>query len=980
MGLAVSAVLTLGMTAPLTAYAEPTVAQQSAAAAQAASPVISTADTTWRYLEDDTFPSAGDADALGWTKAGFDDAGWKSAKGTFGGKIADGVQSPDYSASQRATTKLEMNAPGQDARVRTYFFRAGFDITAAQLADLGQLRGKLTFDDGAIVYVNGHEVFRGDVPAGSEGLAYASGSSTSLDSGELTVPPEHLVAGANTIAVEVHNDRASSSDVWFDLSELTPLTVEEATAKPSRIILTPTEDPYTSQNVTFQGANLEDTSGRVQYRPTNGGALKQVRAPLQPKSVSNDFGHFSGTITGLRPATEYDYRVSSGDAWSAWKTFETADHDEKEFSYLYYGDAQIGLDTTWPAVVDAALEKAPDAIGSVHAGDLIDTSSNDTQWQNWFKGMEEAAATTNVFAAPGNHEYSGDKLMTAWKAHFEYPQNNPNDSTIGTMADLAVGDTDVARQYRALFDHWSDFAAETVYYADYQDTRFITINATRDSTFLTPDDLPTCEATECPVNNRSNLWVQYQAAWLDHVLEESDSKWNVVTFHQPVYSTSAGRNEPVLREQWVPVFEKHDVDLVQMGHDHTYARGFKDTTATATEGVTDGPVYIVSNSGAKHYALETDERNVWTNNGATQVQKAANITTYQVVDVTEDTLTYKSYIAEIAGTPQFFREGERLADDAFKVGDLWDSFTVHKTDHGQKAVVEAGVEAPEFEDLNEAPRITSDLPAETEALPGDRVRLSVKAEADRELAYQWQSRTGSGEWTDVEDATGAALTLGRVIADDFGTAYRVVVTAGTKSVTSTETVLVDETAAPVFAKNLPATTTVSSGKDLTLRVKATSNGAVRYRWQQRAGGSWVDLTGRTGETLTLRQVRDDRRQYRAVATAGSHEVASAATTVRVRRQATSVRVGGASLKAGQRPVVRVRGSVAGTVRVRVTAGQRSWTTTAKVGRSSARRITLASPLPRGLKGRATVTVVLTPSSVDHAPSKVVKKVKVKSAR
>src|SRR5690606_37966240 len=175
-----------------------------------------------------------------------------------------------------------------------------------------------------------------------------------------------------------------------------------------------------------------------------------------------------------------------------------------------------------------------------------------------------------------------------------------------------------------------------------------------------------------------------------------------------------------------------DIDLVQMGHDHTYARGFKDSTATDVDGVTSGPVYIVANSGAKHYALESDERNVWTNNGATQVQKAARITTYQVVDVAEDTLTYKSYIAEIAGTPEFYRDGQRLANDAFKVGDLWDSFTVHKTDDGRKAVVEAGVEAPEFEDLTPAPQITTDLPAETAALPGDRVRLSVEAEADRD--------------------------------------------------------------------------------------------------------------------------------------------------------------------------------------------------------------------------------------------------------
>src|SRR5690606_18000462 len=191
------------------------------------------------------------------------------------------------------------------------------------------------------------------------------------------------------------------------------------------------------------------------------------------------------------------------------------------------------------------------------AGDLINTSSNDTEWKNWFSGMETAAATTNIMAAPGNHEYSGDKLLTAWKAHFEYPLNNPNDSTIGDLADRAVGDTEVAEQYRAYFDHWADFAAETVYYADYQDTRFITVNATRDTAFLRPDVLPPCGSADCPSTQVAALWTQYQAQWLDHVLEHSKSKWNVVTFHQPVYSTSSGRNEPVLREHWVPVFEKH---------------------------------------------------------------------------------------------------------------------------------------------------------------------------------------------------------------------------------------------------------------------------------------------------------------------------------------------------------------------------------------------------------------------------------------
>src|SRR5690606_33609595 len=97
--------------------------------------------------------------------------------------------------------------------------------------------------------------------------------------------------------------------------------------------------------------------------------------------------------------------------------------------------------------------------------------------------------------------------------------------------------------------------------------------------------------------------------------------------------------------------------------------------------------------------------------------------------------------------------------------------------------------------------------------------------------------------------------LGRVGLGDYGTAFRAVVTDGTKSVTSTESVLVDATPAIKFTTNLPATVKVTSGKDLTLRVQGNTDAEVRYQWQRLVGGGWVDLEGRTGPTLTLEKVR-----------------------------------------------------------------------------------------------------------------------------
>jgi hypothetical protein len=595
-------------------------------------------------------------------------------------------------------------------------------------------------------------------------------------------------------------------------SNVAPQNTDEtpvAEDAPTRIVLTPTRTPHKSQNVTWLAGLEGETVGKVQIR-TGNGATRTISARGQGSAINQPRQHFSATINDLRAGTTYSYRVGNGSTWSAWQSFTTADPSKSEFEYVYYGDAQVGLDATWPAVVKMAEEKAPNSIGSVHAGDLIDVSSNNSQWQSWFKGMEKSAATSNIMAAPGNHEYTGDRLMQSWKAHFEYPDNQPEASSIGELAERAVGTDEVATQYQAYFDHWSDFARETVYYTDYQGVRFITINATSDQTFLKPSNLPECTAAECPVNRVSALWFEYQAAWLDHVLTESPSKWNVVTFHQPVYSASAGRNEPQLRGPWVPVFQKHNIDLVQMGHDHVYARGYNNENRTDTDGVTNGPVYIVQNSGAKHYNLETDERNVWTNNGATQVRKGEDFSSFAVVKVTKDKLHYKSYIAERTAT----------ASTDVPVGEVWDEFVITKHDDGRKVVTEAGADVPEFDDVTPVPVIESQPADRVATKPGKTVRLSVKSSGEN-LTYQWQrARKGSSSWSDIENQDKRTLILEDVTANTGRYTYRVQVTSGTKSVVSNTTSLIVQGPSKVRV----AKQSVRAGKKATVSVVATAAG------------------------------------------------------------------------------------------------------------------------------------------------------------
>ena len=98
------------------------------------------------------------------------------------------------------------------------YFRASFTVNDASSHNLIQL--DMIVDDGAIVYVNGTEVFRTNMPGGAVvASTLAAGSiqnSNIVVSGN--VAPSVLVNGTNVIAVEVHQAAPDSPDLTFNLA------------------------------------------------------------------------------------------------------------------------------------------------------------------------------------------------------------------------------------------------------------------------------------------------------------------------------------------------------------------------------------------------------------------------------------------------------------------------------------------------------------------------------------------------------------------------------------------------------------------------------------------------------------------------------------------------------------------------------------------------------------------------------------------
>ncbi len=160
---------------------------------------------------------------------------------------------------------------------------------------------------------------------------------------------------------------------------------------------------------------------------------------------------------------------------------------------------------------------------------------------------------------------------------------------------------------------------ESVYFIDYQGTRFISLN--------------------------SNEAIESQIKWFREVLQNNPNRWTVVTFHHPIFSPAFDRDNPELRRLWKPILDEFRVDLVLNGHDHTYARTGEVNLAPGTNvpsgygqayDSTIGTVYVVSVSGPKMYEITK---------GDFAKRLAENTQLYQIIDVQAETLRYRAFTA-----------------------------------------------------------------------------------------------------------------------------------------------------------------------------------------------------------------------------------------------------------------------------------------------------------------------------------------------
>jgi hypothetical protein len=485
---------------------------------QAQTALIS-AGSNWKYLDNGTYPGSS------WYSSSFNDASWQSGNAELG-----------YGDSDEATV-VSYGGSSSNKYITTYF-RRSFNVTNP--SQFTSLDLQAVRDDGIVVYINGNEVWRNNMPAGtitnntlaSSTIAFGNESSWN----QTLISASWLTAGNNVIAVEIHQDAGNSSDISFNL---------KLAGNTGTVAASVDRGPYlntgTASGMIVKWRTTQSTDAKVYYGTSAGNLNLVASNPV----FSTDH---EVNISGLNPSTVYYYAVGCTGATltpqSAGNYFKTSPTTGTKGNYKFWvvGDAGMG---------DANQKNAKagflNYIGNTHidgwiwCGDNAYDNGYDSQYQsNVFSNntYENELKRFVVWPAPGNHDYNNHIPFSPSPAYYDI-------FTLPTAAEaggLASG-------------------TEKYYSYNYGNIHFVVL-----------DSYDEGRNTSDPM-----------AIWLTNDLAANTLPWTIAYWHHPPYTKGSHNSDNSnfldgelvdIRQNIIPIIENAGVDLVLNGHSHCYERSF----------------------------------------------------------------------------------------------------------------------------------------------------------------------------------------------------------------------------------------------------------------------------------------------------------------------------------------------------------------------------------------------------------------------
>ena len=470
--------------------------------------------SAWRYLDTGVDPGAT------WTNLGFNDATWTTGLAQLGYGEGD------------ETTVIGFGPDINNRHITSWFRHAWLVDDPGAFSSL-QLR--LLRDDGAVVYLNGTEVARQNMPAGSiTAVTLASAAVGGADETTFfntSVSAGALVAGTNIIAVEIHQATTNSSDVSFDLQ----LIGLSGSAGAPSVVRGPYLQNATTNSVVVRWRTDVATNSVVRFG-SSAMALSQVVTSI---ALTNEHAVI---VSNLDVASRYFYAIGAGATILAGATtnhfFNTLPtpgvaRPTRLWVLGDSGTANANAQSVRNAYLNyAATNGAADFW--LMLGDNAYNNGTDPEYQAGVFDMYPTVLRNCVlWPTIGNHDTAQRTSVTSFPYLdiFTLPQ-------AGESGGVASG----TKRYYAF---------------DYANIHFICLDSM--------------------TSGRTTNTAMFD--WLRADLEATSQEWIIAFWHHPPYTKGSHNSDAEsdlvqIRQNFLPLLESHGVDLVFAGHSHCYERSF----------------------------------------------------------------------------------------------------------------------------------------------------------------------------------------------------------------------------------------------------------------------------------------------------------------------------------------------------------------------------------------------------------------------
>ncbi|MGV9882267.1 purple acid phosphatase family protein [Streptomyces sp. NPDC003006] len=313
--------------------------------------------------------------------------------------------------------------------------------------------------------------------------------------------------------------------------------------------------------------------------------VRDLHTPsLSKKLPSVEQYYLHAALDGLKPGTTYYYGVghdgfdpASPERMATIGSFRTAPARAEKFVFTAFGDQGV----SYHALANDQVILGQNPSFHLHAGDICyaDTTGHGKEsdtydarvWDTFLAQTESVAKSVPWMVTTGNHD------MEAW-----YSPNGYG----GQSARWSLPE-----------NGFDPHEAPGVYSFTYGNVGVVALDANDVSYEIT--------ANKGYTDGK-------QTAWLDKRLGELRADkgvdFIVVFFHHCAYSTSTHGSDGGVRDAWLPLFTRHQVDLVVNGHNHVYERtdAIKDgavgrpvPVGASTDPTRDGIVYVTAGGAGK---------------------------------------------------------------------------------------------------------------------------------------------------------------------------------------------------------------------------------------------------------------------------------------------------------------------------------------------------------------------------------------------